>query len=142
MCFTLGMDEHSPYWQPPQTKAAEFFSALVRGVLFAAAIAMLLTLLGCSTIDPNNHVQGWPELQVVENKVSFDDVQTKCGAYVGWGQWPMACATFYFKTAKCVIWYAFDWSLEHELQHCKGFDHPGSNDMRAMLKDWNSRAAR
>lgn len=35
---------------------------------------------------------------------------------------------------------AFDWSLDHERQHCLGFDHVGSDDMRAMLKDWKSRA--
>jgi hypothetical protein len=133
-------DEHSPHWKPEdQTSLIDFLGAVARGFLFAAAIAMFLTLLGCSTIDPQNKVEGWPELQVVENRVSFDDVQIKCGQYVGWGQWPMACATFYFQTAKCVIWYAFDWSLEHERQHCLGFDHPGSNDMRAMWKDWQAR---
>jgi hypothetical protein len=40
-------DEHSPYWQPPKTSTLDFLSAVARGFLFAAAIAMFLTLLGC-----------------------------------------------------------------------------------------------
>jgi hypothetical protein len=40
-------DEHSPYWVPPHTSTLDFLSAVARGFLFAAAIAMFLTLLGC-----------------------------------------------------------------------------------------------
>jgi hypothetical protein len=124
------------FWSRTQKAKAAFRRGYALGFLSAL---ILVSIFGCTTIDQNNRVEGWPEMDIVEHKVSFDDVQTKCGAYVGWGQWPMACATFYFRQAKCVIWYAFDWSLEHERQHCLGFDHIGSNDMRAMLRDWRSR---
>ena len=135
------MDEHDQKFDPDEIWEEEIPG--VHWVILPIAVALILALLmGCSTIDPNNRVEGWPELQVVENKVSFDEVQEKCRPYVGWGQWPMACALYYLQTANCVIYYAFDWSLEHERAHCKGYDHPGSNDMRAMLKNWNSRAAR
>jgi hypothetical protein len=43
----MDQDEHSPYWQPPQTKPVDFFAAVLRGALFAVAVAMFLTLLGC-----------------------------------------------------------------------------------------------
>lgn len=142
------MDEHDPRFDPaleddllPASWGAFLKSIGVACLLGLAAAGVATFLGGCSTIDPQNKVDGWPELEIIERKVSFDAVQEKCGQYVGWGQWPMACATFYFNQAKCVIWYAFDWSLDHERQHCLGFDHVGSNDMRAMLKDWNSRAA-
>jgi hypothetical protein len=46
------MDEHSPYWQPPQTKARDFFAAVLRGCLFAAAVAMIVfSLPGCDDFD-------------------------------------------------------------------------------------------
>jgi hypothetical protein len=46
------MDEHHPMFDPSwspedQTSTLDFLSAVARGVLFAAAIAMFLTLLGC-----------------------------------------------------------------------------------------------
>jgi hypothetical protein len=41
-------DEHSPYWKPEDhASLVDFLSAVARGALFAAAIAMFLTLLGC-----------------------------------------------------------------------------------------------
>jgi hypothetical protein len=43
----MDQDEHSPYWQPPKTKTVDFFAAVLRGALFAVAVAMFLTLLGC-----------------------------------------------------------------------------------------------
>ena len=109
---------------------------VICGLLLAA---LAVSLSSCSTIDPQNRVEGWPNLEIVERKVSFGEVQDKCRPFVGWGQWPMACATFYFREAQCRIYYAFDWALPHERQHCKGFDHPGSNDMRAMYRDWKAR---
>jgi hypothetical protein len=46
------MDEHDPRFNPEdQTSTLDFLSAVARGVLFAAAIAMFLTLLGCDDFD-------------------------------------------------------------------------------------------
>lgn len=73
-------------------------------------------------------------MAVVEEKVSFDEVQEQCRRFVGWGQWPMACAVFYFQSARCHIFYAFDWALEHERMHCLGYDHPGDTSMREALQ--------
>lgn len=101
------------------------------------ASAMVLTT-ACSTIDPNSHVDGWPELMPVEHRVSFNEVQDRCRTFVGWGQLPMACAAFHFRDLECHIYYAFDWALEHERQHCLGYDHPGSEEMRLMLRAWKA----
>jgi hypothetical protein len=54
-------DEHSPYWQPPQTSTLDFLSAVARGFLFAAAIAMFLTLLGCEDIERQIRIQEWKD---------------------------------------------------------------------------------
>jgi hypothetical protein len=46
------MDEHDPAFDPQvQEGTLDFLSAVARGVLFAAAIAMFLTLLGCEDIE-------------------------------------------------------------------------------------------
>jgi hypothetical protein len=46
------MDEHDPMFDPQaQEGTLDFLSAVARGVLFAAAIAMFLTLLGCEDMD-------------------------------------------------------------------------------------------
>ena len=100
--------------------------------------ALVLALGACSTIDQNNRVADWPELKIVEHKVSFDEVQDRCRAFVGWGQWPMACAEFYFHAATCRIYYAFDWTLQHERAHCLGYDHAGSDAMRRMWGEWKA----
>ena len=47
------MDEHHPLFDPDQhpLKSADFFAAVLRGALFAVAVAMFLTLLGCEDFD-------------------------------------------------------------------------------------------
>ena len=99
----------------------------------AAPFLLVAALSACSTIDPHNRVEGWPELRVTEYRVSLDEVQERCRPYVSFGQWPMACAVFYLRAAQCHIFYAYEWTLEHERQHCAGYDHVGSNHMREML---------
>jgi hypothetical protein len=54
-------DEHSPYWQPPKTSTLDFLSAVARGFLFAAAIAMFLTLLGCDDYERRVRIQEWKD---------------------------------------------------------------------------------
>jgi hypothetical protein len=54
-------DEHSPYWEPPQTSTLDFLSAVARGFLFAAAIAMFLTLLGCDDYERRVRIQEWKD---------------------------------------------------------------------------------
>jgi hypothetical protein len=46
------MDEHDPMFDPQaQEGTLDFLSAVARGLLWAAAIAMFLTLLGCEDMD-------------------------------------------------------------------------------------------
>ena len=138
------IDEHSPYWQPPQTKTVDFLSAVLRGVLFAVAVAMFLTLLGCTTIDPENRVQGWPQLTVVEHYVPAAQMRARCDRYAGAFMLPLACAEFFLDRGECHLW--FDENphpsvVQHERMHCLGYGHPGDDTMHKIFADWKSRAA-
>lgn len=112
--------------------------ALVISSLFAA-------LAGCSVIDSRHRVEGWPELEVIEHHVDHAAMRDKCGAFTGPFSSPEGCAIFYFQDKTCAIYVSKDFpnrsALEHERQHCKGFDHVGSGDMAAMLRDWIAREA-
>jgi hypothetical protein len=56
------MDEHDPRFNPEaQTSTLDFLSAVARGVLFAAAIAMFLTLLGCDDYERRVRIQEWKD---------------------------------------------------------------------------------
>jgi hypothetical protein len=55
-------DEHSPYWKPEDhASLVDFLSAVARGALFAAAIAMFLTLLGCDDYERRVRIQEWKD---------------------------------------------------------------------------------
>jgi hypothetical protein len=56
------MDEHDPMFDPQaQIKTVDFFAAVLRGVLFAAAIAMFLTLLGWDDYERRVRIQEWKD---------------------------------------------------------------------------------
>lgn len=76
-------------------------------------------------------------MRVEEHRVSIAEVQDRCRKYVGAGQWPLACAEYYFPS-RCVIWYAWEWTLEHERAHCAGYEHAGEHSMAAMLRQWRA----
>ena len=91
-------------------------------------------LVGCSTIQ-HVPVEGWPQLKIIEQKVSWPEVIAQCSKYVSPLFWPpFACAEIYVEAKECRITYAFDWTLEHERDHCAGMDHPGGTEM-ARLRD-------
>lgn len=100
----------------------------------------LLLLAACSTIDEHRRVDGWPELQVIEHRVSYEEMRSRCDRYVAFGMIPLACAEFSFHRGICTVWldrdYAPDHIVEHERLHCLGHEHVGSEDMAAMLKQW------
>jgi hypothetical protein len=56
------MDEHDPMFDPQaEGNTLDFLSAVARGVLFAAAIAMFLTLLGCDDYERQIRIQEWKD---------------------------------------------------------------------------------
>lgn len=106
----------------------------MRPVLLLALVAQLA---GCSVMS-DQRVDGWPALEIVEHHVSGANVQERCARYVGFGMVPVACAEFDLAARKCHLWFNAEqppasFVVEHERQHCRGFDHIGSTNMRDFL---------
>lgn len=103
---------------------------------FAAAVAALLTLSGCSSLFIDTHTAppaDWPLLRVVEHRVERTVVENRCAPYVPWYSVALACAEWHFAAGECHVWITPDSSrfvIEHELLHCRGLDHPGASSAR------------
>ena len=99
-------------------------------LLFAAASA------ACTTVG-HEKVEGWPELAIVEHRVSAGEMYDRCKKYVAFGMLPMACAEFNLATKRCDIWLMENFAprsvVEHERLHCQGHDHVGETAMRDFL---------
>jgi len=99
-------------------------------LLLAAASA------ACSTVG-HEKVEGWPELTIVEHRVSAGEMYDRCKKYVAFGMLPMACAEFNLATKRCDIWLMEGFAprsiVEHERLHCQGHDHVGETAMRDFL---------
>ena len=104
--------------------------------------AALLLVAGCSSIDVNNRVDGWPELRVIEHRVSHQEMRARCDKYVAWGMIPAACSEFNLSAGVCHIWldegFAPAFIVEHERLHCTGHDHVGSSHMADMFARWKA----
>jgi len=88
-------------------------------------------------------VEGWPSLQVVEHSVRHDEMRDRCSKYVGFGLSPEACAEFDFAARRCDIWYSADFPpqafiIEHERQHCLGYEHAGEHQLRTYLREYRT----
>lgn len=108
-------------------------------------IAAIIPLAACAQpvqpIDPNNRVEGWPKLRVVEHYIPRRHMENVCGGYSPRGLLPTACAVFLFSVKECHIYYSTDplpeaWIYEHEWMHCLGYEHVGSNSMARALRDY------
>lgn len=102
-------------------------------------LASLLALGACSTIDQHTLPPAdWPEVRIVENRVSYGEVLKRCYKYLTLGEKliggiPLACAEVFFAEAVCHIWITPNIDAEiikHERLHCLGYDHPGADNMR------------
>ena len=96
---------------------------------------------GCTTIGAER-VEGWPELEIVEHYVPHREMRERCARFVGMGMSPEACAEFDFAGGKCHIWHSADFppppfAVEHERQHCQGFEHAGEQGMREILANYD-----
>jgi hypothetical protein len=103
----------------------------------AAAALMSVMVSGCSVIG-GERVSGWPELKIIEHHVSHREMRDRCMPYMGVGMSPEGCAEFNFAQSRCDIWLSADFPpprfvVEHERQHCLGYEHAGENDLREIL---------
>jgi hypothetical protein len=103
-----------------------------------AAVALMSAMISACTVIGGERVDGWPDLKIVEHHVSHREMRDRCMPYVGVGMSPEACAEFQFAQSRCDIWLSADFPpprfvVEHERQHCLGFEHAGEHDLRAIL---------
>lgn len=102
--------------------------------------AVLALLLGACTVIGGEPVPGWPKLEVVEHRVPHHVMRERCARYVGFGMSPEACAEFDFASSRCHVWFSADFPppqyvVQHELEHCQGYEHAGESSLRAILAD-------
>ena len=104
-------------------------------------IAVLCMFLGACTV-VNEHQQppaDWPTLTVVVEEHGFWETQEKCGRSVAEvvliGP-ALGCAYINFDVMMCNIYLWLNSVLEHELLHCKGYDHYLSSDLRDYWETW------
>jgi hypothetical protein len=93
---------------------------------------LLLALVGCSSIDLSNKPpRDWPELEVRVHKEGFM-AKRECDGFFG------GCAVVDFCAKTCDIYLQWDFNfiLEHEKLHCKGYDHYGEKTMRQGWADY------
>jgi len=112
------------------------YSGSASALLFAA-VAAACTVIG------GERVEGWPALRIVEHRVPHQVMRDRCARYVGFGYAPEACAEFDFEAKRCDIWYSADFPpqsfiVEHERQHCLGYEHAGEHHMRAVLRAYEA----
>lgn len=106
----------------------------MKAILFGLCLGILA---GCSVMG-HEKVEGWPALEIFEHRVAHAVMRDRCGRYVGAFSSPEACAEFDFAAQRCDVWFSADFPpsqfvIEHEREHCLGFDHAGSTEMQAML---------
>jgi hypothetical protein len=109
-----------------------------------ATVALMSTMISACSVIGGERVEGWPELKIVEHHVSHREMRDRCMPYMGFGMTPEGCAEFNFAQSRCDIWVSADFPppafvLDHERQHCAGFEHAGETELRQILA--NVRAA-
>lgn len=104
---------------PPLTLLAGF----LLGILFCV-------VKGCTTIDTHTPPpRDWPVLK--QSVIYTQDAPRICAKYAPLS---IACAEVNFIRRTCVIYTSVDWKhvLEHERQHCEGYDHHGESTLRDL----------
>ncbi len=106
-----------------------------------AALALMGAIAAACTVITGDPVTGWPELQTVEHRVPHNEMRDRCSRYVGFGMMPEACTEFDFAAGRCDLWFSADFPppayvIEHERQHCRGYEHAGEHELSAILAQY------
>lgn len=96
-------------------------------------LLIFLFLAGCTTVTPldlnNKPAADWPKLKVTVYHVTKEKMAAACsGAHFEAGT-PVACSLISLSKKTCDIYTTTDEDdvMQHELGHCRGYDHVGSN---------------
>ena len=107
-----------------------------------------MVIQGCTTIDFGNlPAPDWPKLTVVEHystRESGNLARQYCDAPLFISV--LACMQPDFDNKLCNLYFpdwdrasVADWVYRHELEHCKGYDHPGDNELHDLWERWKER---
>lgn len=117
----------------------------MKKVFGLAVLSAALGGCGAIAIDTSKPVPGWPEMKVIEHRVSRDEMLAQCQPLFR-SAVPEACTLFYFDRNEAHIWVRNDflprWILTHERWHAAGYDHVGSTNMQRALEAWKASQAR
>lgn len=112
---------------------------------------LALIPLTFTQIDYSRVVEGWPEMELIETKVSRAEASERCRktqADVCSGTsgviFITSCYQWNFDQKKAWIWYSRDSDLEHERAHHRGHPHVGEGEnsvMACYLKEWKAKQA-
>lgn len=103
-----------------------------------AALALLL-LSGCSVMDYSRAPPSdWPALTVTVERMAFGPLQAKCGGNLF--VQVLACPWVNFTARTCVIYTSTDDEavLDHERDHCRGYNHVGDSRVSDMWRHWKA----
>ena len=109
-------------------------------------IDLLLALFSPVSLMSDKPVEGWPQLTVIEHRVSTVQMRDVCIKYAGAFSSPMACSEFNLFRRECHVWVSAEFPseslLQHERGHCAGLPHVGDSSraqMEAMVAFWKEK---
>lgn len=104
------------------------------------ALLLVMALGACTVINEHRAPPSdFPELKITVNELGFWETQEKCDwspALVILIGPRLGCAKYDFQKMTCDIYLWVNSILEHELLHCKGYDHIGSSQIRDHWNEW------
>ena len=101
-------------------------------------IAMLTLMFGCSMIGHRPPPADWPKLAITVHNVSHKEMRDVCQKYMPFSMIAEACAEWSFDKMTCDIWHAgaSKPEIEHEMDHCHGYDHLGFTTLADAWEEW------
>lgn len=137
-------DDDRDYHHLPSVQSSARIGGLC--LLGAVLIFLLVALGGCTAlkISTTERARGWPVLKPVVIEVNATTLQSVCGAFGVALQTHEACSLPMFSSDLCLVFVNPTTMhgtvpgdnasrLEHELAHCRGFEHVGGRDAAQLL---------
>jgi len=94
---------------------------------------ILFILSGCTFYGTPVRIDNWPDLRIVEHRVSQDVVRDECSKYAPWWAVAGGCAIYY--RTECHVWASEDWVAEIERNNCSGLVMPYWEDRAKEIRD-------
>lgn len=94
---------------------------------------LLISLVGCTFYGTPVKVENWPDLRLVEHRVSQAKVKEMCAQYTPWWGTVGGCAIYY--RDECHVWAADEWVAAIERDHCSGLAMPYWKEEVERIRD-------